>query len=61
LLYIAEAFKIKIFEIDVNWKEMDGSKVTVGSWIQMGKDLLSIRLHYVLGAWKLDKNLRIAD
>lgn len=61
LLYIAETFKIKVHEIDVNWKECEGSKVTFGSWIQMGKDLLSIRLHYMLGAWKLDRNIRIAD
>lgn len=61
LLYIAETFKIKVYEIDVNWKECDGSKVTMASWIQMGKDLLSIRLHYILGAWKLDQNLRIAN
>lgn len=61
LLYIAETFKIKIHEVDINWHECDGSKVTVGSWIQMGKDLLSIRLHYVFGAWKLDENIRISD
>ena len=45
----------------VNWQEMEGSKITFGSHIQMGKDLLSIRLHYLFGAWKLDPNLRIAD
>lgn len=61
LLYIAESFKIKVHEIDINWQECDGSKVTVGSWVQMGKDLLSIRLHYALGAWKLNPNNRIAN
>lgn len=61
LLFIAESFRIKVHEIDINWHECDGSKVTVGSWVQMGKDLLSIRLHYMLGAWKLDQNIRIAD
>lgn len=61
LLYIAETFKIKIYEIAINWKECEGSKVTVGSWIQMGKDLLSIRLHYALGAWKLNPNMRITN
>ncbi len=61
LLYIATQFKMKIYEIDVNWKEMDGSKVTVASWIQMGRDLLFIRLRYVFGAWKLNENLRLED
>lgn len=61
LLYIAESFKIKVYEVDVNWEERDGSKVTMGSWIQMGKDLLSIRLHYLLGAWKLNEKLRFSE
>lgn len=61
LLYIAETFKIKVFEVDINWHECDGSKVSFFSWIQMGKDLLSIRLHYMLGAWKLDENIRISN
>jgi len=61
LLYIAEHFKLKIYEININWHEVDGSKITIGSWFQMGKDLLSIRLHYLFGAWKLNPNLRIAD
>lgn len=61
LLYIAEHFGIKVLEVDINWHECDGSKITFGSYIQMGKDLLSIRLHYLLGAWKLNKNLRISD
>jgi dolichyl-phosphate beta-glucosyltransferase len=61
LLFIAQQFKTKIFEVAVNWQEMEGSKITFGSHIQMGKDLLSIRLHYLFGAWKLDPNLRISD
>jgi len=52
---------MKIYEININWHEVDGSKITIGSWFQMGKDLLSIRLHYLFGAWKLNSNLRIAD
>ena len=58
LLYIAEQFKIKVFEQDVNWQECDGSKITFGSYVQMGKDLVSIRLHYVIGAWRLNPDLR---
>jgi dolichyl-phosphate beta-glucosyltransferase len=59
LLCIASYLNMKIFEVDVNWQEKDGSKVTPASWIQMGKDILSIRLHYLFGAWKIDENLKL--
>ncbi|KAM9788895.1 dolichyl-phosphate beta-glucosyltransferase [Neosynchiropus ocellatus] len=54
LLYIAQCFKIPIAEVAVNWTEIEGSKlVPVWSWLQMGRDLVFIRLRYVTGAWKL--------
>ena len=52
---------MKILEIDINWQEIDGSKVTVASWVQMGRDILLIRLKYLFGAWKLNENLRMED
>ncbi|XP_039222509.1 dolichyl-phosphate beta-glucosyltransferase isoform X2 [Crotalus tigris] len=55
LLYIAQSFKIPITEIAVNWTEIEGSKlVPFWSWLQMGRDLLFIRLRYLTGAWKFD-------
>ncbi|XP_004711330.1 dolichyl-phosphate beta-glucosyltransferase isoform X1 [Echinops telfairi] len=55
LLYIAQFFKIPIAEIAVNWTEIEGSKlVPFWSWVQMGKDLLFIRLRYMTGAWRLE-------
>ncbi|XP_008583525.1 PREDICTED: dolichyl-phosphate beta-glucosyltransferase isoform X2 [Galeopterus variegatus] len=54
LLYIAQFFKIPIAEVAVNWTEIEGSKlVPFWSWLQMGKDLLFIRLRYLTGAWRL--------
>ncbi|XP_069576736.1 dolichyl-phosphate beta-glucosyltransferase [Brachyistius frenatus] len=54
LLYIAQCFKIPIAEVAVNWTEIEGSKlVPFWSWLQMGRDLLFIRLRYITGAWKL--------
>lgn len=54
LLYIAQCFKIPIAEVAVNWTEIEGSKlVPFWSWLQMGRDLVFIRLRYVTGAWKL--------
>ncbi|XP_040847435.1 dolichyl-phosphate beta-glucosyltransferase isoform X2 [Ochotona curzoniae] len=56
LLYIAQFFKIPIAEIAVNWTEIEGSKlVPFWSWLQMGKDLLFIRLRYLTGAWRLEE------
>ncbi|XP_074073373.1 dolichyl-phosphate beta-glucosyltransferase [Macrotis lagotis] len=53
LLYIAQFFKIPIAEVAVNWTEIEGSKlVPFWSWLQMGKDLLFIRLQYLTGIWK---------
>ncbi|KAL4608564.1 dolichyl-phosphate beta-glucosyltransferase [Arapaima gigas] len=54
LLYIAQCFKIPIAEVAVNWTEIEGSKlVPFWSWLQMGRDLVFIRLRYLTGAWKL--------
>jgi dolichyl-phosphate beta-glucosyltransferase len=34
-----------------------GSKmIPVWSWLQMGRDLLLIRLRYILGAWRINKS-----
>uniref|UniRef100_A0A672YPG6 dolichyl-phosphate beta-glucosyltransferase n=1 Tax=Sphaeramia orbicularis TaxID=375764 RepID=A0A672YPG6_9TELE len=54
LLYIAQCFEIPIAEVAVNWTEIEGSKlVPFWSWLQMGRDLVFIRLRYITGAWKL--------
>lgn len=58
MLYISYYFGMKIYEVDINWEERDGSKLNVFSYVQMGKDLVFIRMHYLLGIWKLDANLR---
>lgn len=54
MLYIAQYFKIPIVEVAVNWQEIEGSKmVPIFSWIQMGRDILFIRLRYLFGIWKI--------
>lgn len=56
LLYIAQFLQIPIAEVAVNWTEIEGSKlVPFWSWLQMGKDLLFIRLRYLTGAWRLQQ------
>lgn len=55
LLYIAQCLKIPIAEVAVNWTEIEGSKlVPFWSWLQMGRDLLFIRLRYLTGVWRID-------
>ncbi|XP_064405059.1 dolichyl-phosphate beta-glucosyltransferase-like [Halichondria panicea] len=54
LLYIAQQLKMPIKEVAVNWQEIEGSKlVPLWSWLQMGRDLLFIRLRYTFGLWTL--------
>ncbi|KAL9927579.1 dolichyl-phosphate beta-glucosyltransferase wollknaeuel [Glossina fuscipes fuscipes] len=55
LLYIAERLNIPIREVAVNWKEIEGSKLTpFWSWLQMGVDLFLIWFRYTIGAWRVD-------
>lgn len=54
MLFLAQYFNIPVGEVAINWTEIEGSKmVPVFSWIQMGKDIILIRLRYFLGAWKI--------
>ncbi|XP_004530322.1 dolichyl-phosphate beta-glucosyltransferase [Ceratitis capitata] len=62
LLYIAERLKMPIAEVAVNWKEIEGSKLTpVWSWVQMGTDLFLIWLRYAIGAWQLYEHKKEHD
>lgn len=43
------------FLLQVNWKEIEGSKIVpFWSWLQMGRDLVSIWLHYTARIWKME-------
>ncbi|CAG5120894.1 unnamed protein product [Candidula unifasciata] len=54
LLYIAQYFGISVAEVPVEWHEIEGTKmVPVWSWLQMGRDIILIRLRYTLGVWKI--------
>ena len=54
LLYLCEALGIQINEVCVSWTEIEGSKVVpVFSWLQMGRDVLSIAFMYTIGAWSI--------
>eukprot|EP01133_Synstelium_polycarpum_P005259 gene5259-6088_t len=54
LLYIAQQLEIPIAEVAVNWQEVDGSKLDpFWASVQMAKDIVRIRLRYILRIWTL--------
>jgi len=55
LLFLAQSLNMPIIEIGVNWNEIEGSKIDP-FWdsLKMARDLVKIRLMYVLSIWKLD-------
>ncbi|KAJ8656965.1 hypothetical protein O0I10_007299 [Lichtheimia ornata] len=54
-LMIAQLQRIPIAEVQVNWHEIDGSKINLmKDSILMARDLLLIRLNYILGLWTID-------
>ncbi|KAI9014144.1 nucleotide-diphospho-sugar transferase [Hyaloraphidium curvatum] len=52
ILILAEKIGIPIAEVQVNWHEVDGSKMSLArDSIVMAVDMLIIRLNYTLGFW----------
>lgn len=59
MLYLAQALKIPIDEVAVEWNEIEGTKMTpVLSWLEMGFDLFTIWLRYTLGAWRIRGDIK---
>jgi dolichyl-phosphate beta-glucosyltransferase len=55
LLCLCAAQSINIKEIGVRWQEIDGSKLDVMTdTINMARDLVLIRLCYLLGVWNIE-------
>ncbi|GAB1609611.1 dolichyl-phosphate beta-glucosyltransferase-like [Argonauta hians] len=60
ILYLAQYLKMNIAEVAVTWEEIEGSKlVPFWSWLQMGRDLVLIWLHYAIGAWKINAKPKV--
>jgi len=54
LLYLAQHFGIPCGEVAIQWQEIEGTKmVPVWSWLQMGRDILLIRLRYSMRVWRI--------
>lgn len=58
LIFLAEWLGVPIQEVSVNWHEVDGSKLirskldVVTTSITMARDILCMRLSYLLGMWE---------
>lgn len=53
-LILAKMLDVPISEVQVNWQEIEGSKVSIiKDAIKMALDLLMIRLSYFWGIWKI--------
>jgi len=59
LLYLAHVHGIPVVEEAVNWREIEGSKLSpFASSVQMAIDLARIRLRYLFGVWKVQKGTK---
>lgn len=62
LLYRCQAAGLVIKEVDVQWAEVPGSKLSViKATINMLKDMLRMRVQYALGNWQLSTPLQISN
>jgi len=53
-LILAKMLNVPVNEVQVNWQEIEGSKVSIiRDAIKMALDLLMIRLSYFWGIWKI--------
>jgi dolichyl-phosphate beta-glucosyltransferase len=59
LIYMAERLGIPMSEVAVTWEEVDGSKLiqskadVVVTSLNMARDMLTVRVAYMLGLWKM--------
>lgn len=57
LLYLCQRLEVGLVEVSVHWEEVAGSKIQLlESSLLMGRDLIVIRLCYLLGIWTVDGN-----
>ena len=59
VLIIAKMYKMPIKEVAVNWREIEGSKLSVlRDSVKMLVDLLVIRVNYLLRFWSIEKRIK---
>lgn len=53
LVYLAQQLKVPMAEVQVNWTEMAGSKIRPTSVMHMATELLTFKIAYTGGFWRL--------
>jgi dolichyl-phosphate beta-glucosyltransferase len=53
MLRIAKYFQMPTAEVPVNWRDVEGSKMNIRGVVNMGIDLLLIRIYYTLSLWTI--------
>lgn len=56
MIRVANYLSIPMVEVAVNWREIEGSKLTFWGMAQTGIDVLAIRLYHTLGLWQVRPN-----
>lgn len=59
LFRIASKLNIPVVEVPVNWREIEGSKMNLRGIINMGMDLLLLRLYYLFNLWTVKKDVTL--
>lgn len=61
LFVLCNILKIETSDVEVEWRDVDGSKLNVvDASINMFRDLLMIRFLYLLGVWKAADKLIVS-
>jgi dolichyl-phosphate beta-glucosyltransferase len=57
IVLLCRMLRFKVAEVDVTWTEIEGSKLSPAiAAVQMLRDMILLRLLYVLNVWKPDSN-----
>lgn len=60
LFFLCNRFRIATGEVGVEWRDVDGSKLSiVDASVNMFRDVLMIRLYYLLGLWKYSDSVMV--
>ncbi len=60
LFFLCNKFNVSTGEVGVEWRDVDGSKLSiVDASVNMLRDVLMIRLYYLLGLWKYSDSVQV--
>ena len=60
LFFLSNRFGVATAEVGVEWRDVDGSKLSiVDASVNMFRDVLMIRFYYLLGLWKYSDSVLV--